>query len=51
MPERLRKVNGKYQVYNADTREIHAKGTSKKKAIKQIRFLRGLKHGMIPRKQ
>ena len=49
MPERLRKVKGKYQVYNADTGEVHAKGTTKKKAEGQRRFLEGLRHGMKPR--
>jgi len=40
MPYSISKLkNGKYQVKNKDNGKIHAKGTTKIKAEKQVRFL------------
>jgi len=48
MPETIRKVDG-YRVTSPG--KVHAKHTSLKKAKGQVRLLRGVKHGMIPRKR
>lgn len=48
MPYATRKVDG-YQVKNTRTGKVHAKGTSKAKAEGQVRLLRGVEHGMVPR--
>jgi len=41
---------GKYKVRNTQTGVVHAKATSKANAEAQIRLLRGVEHGMEPRK-
>lgn len=48
MPYATRKVDG-YQVKNVRTGRVHAKSTSKAKAEGQVRLLRGIEHGMVPR--
>ncbi len=49
MPVRIKKLrSGKYQVRTPTG--IKAKGTTKKKAESQVRLLRGVEHGMVPRK-
>lgn len=50
MPARMRKLPNKnrYRVYDGD--RVTARSTTKKKAERQIRLLRGVAHGMIPRK-
>jgi len=49
MPVRIRKLkSGKYRVY--DGKRIAAKATTKTKALKQVKLLRGLAHGMVKRK-
>ncbi len=49
MPVRIRKLpnKNKWRVYNG--KDIVAKGTTKEKAEKQARLLRGLAHGMKSR--
>jgi len=45
MPYLISKLkNGKYQVKNKDNGKIHAKGTTKVKAEKQVRFLEMMDH-------
>jgi hypothetical protein len=50
MPAYMRKLPGKrkYRVY--DGNKVVAKATSKKNAESQIRLLRGIKHGLKPRR-
>ena len=48
MPYTKRKVNGCYRVSTPSG--IKAKCTTKSKAEAQIRLLRGIEHGMKPRK-
>lgn len=49
MPAKMRKLPNsmKYRVYDGD--KIVAKRTTKKKAERQVRLLRGIAHGMKPR--
>ena len=51
MPVRMKKLpnSTKYRVYDGD--KIVAKRTTKEKAEKQVRLLRGIAHGMKPRKR
>jgi len=51
MPVKMRKLpnKNKWRVYEGD--KVVAKGTTKKKAEKQVRLLRGIAHGMKPRKK
>ncbi len=51
MPVQMRKLpsKNKWRVY--DGAKIVAKETSRKKAEAQVRLLRGLAHGMKPRKK
>lgn len=52
MPYEMKKnPDGTYRVLNADTGEVHAESTTKEKAEDQIRLLRGVEHGMKPRKR
>jgi hypothetical protein len=46
MPYKTRKVRGKkcYRVYNAKTKRVFAKCTSKKNAVKQMRLLRAVEN-------
>jgi hypothetical protein len=48
MPYRIKRVGTKYKVVSPHG--IRARGTTKGKAEKQVRLLRGLKHGFIPDK-
>jgi hypothetical protein len=49
MPYKMKKVKGgKYQTSGPSG--VHAKGTTKGKAEAQLRLLRGIEHGMVPRK-
>ena len=50
MPNERRKVDG-HQVRNKATGKVHAKSTTKAKAESQIRLLRGVEHGMVPRRK
>jgi len=51
MPYGTRKRKGKTQVYNKKTGRVLSKGTSKRKAKKQIRLVNAIKHGFKPRKK
>jgi hypothetical protein len=45
MPYEIKRLkNGKYRVKNKDTGAIKARGTTKAKAEKQVRFLRYIEH-------
>jgi len=46
MPYKMEKVDG-YQVRGPSG--VHAKNTSKRKAKAQIRLMKGVEHGMVPR--
>jgi hypothetical protein len=46
----MKETGGKYQVMNVDSGRKHGK-TTKKKAEAQMRLLRALEHGFIPRKK
>lgn len=48
MPVKITKVKGGYRV--STPHMIHATHTTKKKAEAQARLLRGIEHGMKPRK-
>lgn len=50
MPYKMKKTKGgKYSVSGPSG--VHAKGTTKAKAEAQMRLLRGIEHGMKPRKK
>jgi hypothetical protein len=50
MPVKIRKLkSGKYRVY--DGTRIASKATTKTKAERQARLLRGIAHGFIPTKR
>lgn len=52
MPYAVQKLtDDHYRVINTDSRKIHSKHTTKKKADAQVRLLQALEHGMIPRSQ
>lgn len=51
MPYAIRKRGSRYEVVNTATGRVHAKHTSKKKAEAQVRLLRGIEHGMTPRRR
>jgi hypothetical protein len=45
----IKKDNGHYKLINELTGSVHAKDTSKTKAMAQLHLLQGIKHGMKPR--
>lgn len=50
MPVRIRRLkSGKYRVY--DGKRVTAKATTKVKAEKQAKLLRGIAHGMIVKRR
>jgi hypothetical protein len=49
--EIIKKENGKYEVINKDTKEVHSYGTTKKKAMSQLKLLRAIAHGWKPSKE
>jgi hypothetical protein len=49
MPITIRKLRNKNRWRVRDNGKIVAKSTSKKKAMAQVRLLRGVEHGMRPR--
>lgn len=53
MPYKIRKLPNKevYRVYNTETGEIKAKGTTMEKARSMIRLLNAIHHGFIPKKK
>lgn len=48
MPYKMMKNGDKYSVENALTGKIHAKGTTKKKAMGQLHLLNAIDHGFVP---
>ena len=46
MPVTVRKTDGKYSVSTPN--QVHAKGTTKKKAMAQANLLRAVEHGWHP---
>jgi len=48
MPYKMKKHGSEYEVMNALTGKVHAKGTTKKKAQGQLHLLEGIKHGFVP---
>lgn len=50
MPYRIVKRDGAYQVVNTQTKKVHAKHTTLARAKAQVRLLRGVEHGMTPRR-
>lgn len=48
MPYHIESVNGSYRVKNAETGRVAAKHTTKQKAERQERLLRGIEHGFKP---
>lgn len=50
MPYKLHEIGGKYEVMNIDSGRKHGK-TSKKKAEAQMRLLRAIEHGYIPKRK
>jgi hypothetical protein len=53
MPYIVRKIRNKnlYSVKNSETNKIHSYATTKSKAKNQIKLLRAIEHGFIPRQQ
>jgi len=53
MPYKIRKLPNKekYRVYNSETKEIKAYGTSLKNAKSMVRLLNAINHGFTPRKR
>jgi hypothetical protein len=52
MPYAKRKnSDGTYRVVNEDTGDIKMKSGTEEEADKQMRLLRGIEHGMVPRKR
>lgn len=48
MPYKIRKKGNEYEVMNALTGRVTAKGTTKKKAVGQLHLLEGIAHGFVP---
>jgi len=50
MPYKIRKLPNReeYRVYNSETKEIKAYGTTLEKAKRMIRLLYGVEHGWTP---
>lgn len=48
MPYKTKKIDNKFEVVNTETGKVHSKGTTKKKAQKQMNLLRGVEHGWKP---
>ena len=48
MPYHIESVNGAYRVKNVETGRVAAKHTTKAKAERQERLLRGVEHGFKP---
>lgn len=50
MPYSVIPSDGHFKVINTQSGKVHAKHTTKAKAEAQIRLLRGVEHGMVPRR-
>ena len=48
MPYKVKKVGDNYRVENDLTGKVHAKGTTKKKALGQLHLLNAIDHGFVP---
>lgn len=48
MPYKMKKEGERYSVENALTGKVHAKGTTKKKAMGQLAILSGIDRGFVP---
>lgn len=48
MPYKMKKKGDNYSVENALTGKVHAKGTTKKKAMGQLAILHGMDKGFVP---
>lgn len=48
MPYKMTKHGSEYEVRNALTGKIHAKGTTKTKARGQLHLLQAIDHGFVP---
>jgi len=48
MPYRIKHHGSEYEVMNALTGKVHAKGTTKKKAMGQLAILNGIHSGFVP---
>ena len=48
MPYATKKLDGKFAVVNTETGAVKAKATTKVKAEKQVKLLRGIEHGWKP---
>lgn len=48
MPYAIRRRGTKYQVVNTETGDVKAESTSKAKAERQLKLLRGVEHGWTP---
>jgi hypothetical protein len=48
MPYKMKKKGDNYSVENALTGKVHAKGTTKKKAMGQLAILNGIHSGFVP---
>lgn len=50
-PVKIRKLPNKNRYRVSDSKHVHAKSTTKKKAEAQARLLRGVSHGMEVRRK
>jgi hypothetical protein len=48
MPYKIKRTGNKYQVVNTETGQAKSKPTSKAKAERQLKLLRGIEHGWTP---
>ena len=51
MPYAVVPHNGAFALINTETGKVHAKHTTKAKAVAQMRLLYGIEHGMKPKKK
>ena len=49
MPYAILSAKGGFKVVNTATGKVHAAHTTREKAEAQVRLLRGVEHGMVPR--
>jgi hypothetical protein len=48
MPYKVKRLGNRYQVINTETGEAESRPTTKAKAEKQLKLLRGIEHGWQP---
>jgi hypothetical protein len=48
MPYKMEPSDGGYRVVNSQTGRVHAKHTTKEKAIAQMRLMNATEHGWVP---